>query len=74
MLEPGVLLNGVQLDLDSDTRLVAPLRLQNVTSLHLDARGVRLGFELVAMDHETLRVLQRYIDQTQKRRRTLRLD
>jgi c-di-GMP-binding flagellar brake protein YcgR len=74
MLEPGVLLNGVQLDLDSDTRLVAPLRLQHVTSLHLDARGVRLGCELVNMDNETLRVLQRYIDQTQKRRRALRLD
>jgi hypothetical protein len=64
----------VQLDLDSDTRLVAPLRLQHVTSLHLDARGVRLGCELVNMDKETLRVLQRYIDQTQKRRRALRLD
>jgi len=74
MLEPGVLLNGVQLDLDSDTRLVAPLRLQHVTSLHLDARGVRLGCELANMDREMLRVLQRYIDQTQKRRRTLRLD
>jgi len=74
MLEPGVLLNGVDLDLDADTHIVAPLRLQHVTSLHLEARGVRLGCELVNASNESLRALQRYIDQTQKRRRLMVLD
>lgn len=74
MLEPGVLLNGVDLDLDADTHIVAPLRLQHVTSLHLEARGVRLGCELVNASNESLRALQRYIDQTQKRRRLMILD
>ncbi|MDO9316135.1 MAG: flagellar brake protein [Burkholderiaceae bacterium] len=74
MIEPGVLLNGVELDLDVDTNITAPLRLQHVTSLHLDARGVRLGCELVNASNDNLRVLQRYIDQTQKRRRLMVLD
>ncbi len=71
MIEPGVLLNGVDLDLDADTRITAPLRLQHVTSLHLDACGVRLGCEMVNASNDSLRALQRYIDQTQKRRRLL---
>ena len=74
MIEPGVLLNGVELDLDSDTHVVTSLRLQHVTSLHVDARGVRLGCELVNANNESLRLLQRYIDQTQKRRRLMVLD
>lgn len=71
MIEPGVLLNGVDLDLDADTRITAPLRLQHVTSLQLNARGVRLGCEMVNASNDSLRALQRYIDQTQKRRRLL---
>lgn len=74
MIEPGVLLNGVDLDLDADTRISAPLRLQHVTSLQLDARGVRLGCEMVNPSNDSLRALQRYIDQTQKRRRLMVLD
>lgn len=74
MIEPGVLLNGVDLELDGDTRITAPLRLQHVTSLHLDAGGVRLGCEMVNPDSDSMRALQRYIDQTQKRRRLIATD
>lgn len=71
-LQPGVVLNGVEIELDVDTRVTTPLRLQHVTSLNHDARGVRLGFEVVDPSAEVLRVLQRYIDQTQRRQRVLK--
>ncbi len=70
-LNPGVVLNGVQIELDMDTRVSTSLRLQHVTSLNHDARGVRLGCEIVEPTPDVLRALQRYIDQTQKRQRAL---
>ncbi|HEV7914565.1 MAG TPA: flagellar brake protein [Albitalea sp.] len=70
-LDAGVLLNGVTIDLDADTRVSTGLRLQHVTSLNPDSRGVRLGCEMVSPGSDGLRALQRYIDQTQKRRRLL---
>lgn len=70
-LNPGVVLNGVQIELDMDTRVSTSLRLQHVTSLNQDARGVRLGCEIVDPSADVLRTLQRYIDQTQKRQRAL---
>lgn len=70
-LAAGVVLNGVQIELDIDTRVTTALRLQHVTSLNHDARGVRLGCEIVNPSAEVLRSLQRYIDQTQKRQRAL---
>ena len=70
-LAPGVLMNGVVLDLDGDTRVQTALRLQHVTSLNPESRGVRLGCEMVAPGPDGQRALQRYIDQTQKRRRLL---
>jgi c-di-GMP-binding flagellar brake protein YcgR len=73
-LDPGVLMNGVVIDLDADTRVHTGLRLQHVTSLNLESQGVRLGCEMVGAAPEGLRALQRYIDQTQKRRRMLSLE
>jgi len=73
-LTPGVLMNGAVLELDADTRVHTALRLQHVTSLNPDSRGVRLGCEMVGANADGLRALQRYIDQTQKRRRMLSLD
>jgi len=70
-LQPGVVLNGVQIELDMDTRVNVSLRLQHVTSLNHDARGVRLGCEIVNPPADVLRSMQRYIDQTQKRQRAL---
>jgi flagellar brake protein len=73
-LDPGVLMNGVTLELDADTQVRTGLRLQHVTSINPEASGVRLGCEMVAPQSDGLRALQRYIDQTQKRRRMLSLD
>ena len=70
-LDPGVLMNGVVMDLDADTRVHTGLRLQHVTSLNPESGGVRLGCEMVSPGHDGLRSLQLYIDQTQKRRRLL---
>lgn len=73
MLEPGVLINRVQLELDATTRFEAGLRLHHVTSIHSESSGVRLGCEMVRLSQEAERTLQRYVDQTQKRRRTMGL-
>jgi c-di-GMP-binding flagellar brake protein YcgR len=73
-MQPGVVINRVQLDLDADTRLELDLRLQHVTSLNSNSRGVRLGCEFVKPGGDALRQLQRFIDQTQKRRRLMALD
>jgi c-di-GMP-binding flagellar brake protein YcgR len=70
-LPPGVVLNGVQMDLDVDTRIHVALRLQHVTSINPESRGVRLGCEMVNPGSDVTRALQRYIDQTQKRQRLL---
>jgi flagellar brake protein len=72
-LPPGVVLNGVQIELDVDTRITTALRLQHVTSINPDSHGVRLGCEMVNPSSEVLRNLQRFIDQTQKRQRMLSL-
>jgi c-di-GMP-binding flagellar brake protein YcgR len=70
-LTPGVVLNGVMIELGLDTRLITSLRLQHVTSLNQDAKGVRLGCEMVEPSADALRTLQRYINQTQRRARAL---
>ncbi|MES2717901.1 MAG: flagellar regulator YcgR PilZN domain-containing protein [Pseudomonadota bacterium] len=74
-LPPGLELGGVVLDLDTDTTLDVALRIQHVTSVQgKTGTSLRLGCELLRLDAGTLRTLQRYIDQTQKRRRLLSLD
>lgn len=73
-LVPGIVMNGVVIDLDADTQVQTGLRLQHVTSINPESGGVRLGCEMVAPQVEGMRALQRYIDQTQKRRRLLSRD
>ncbi len=73
-LQPGMVMNRVQVDLDADTRFHTDLRLQHVTSAHQDVQGVRLGCEFVNAGSDALRALQRFIDQTQKQRRMLSID
>ena len=68
-MQPGGVINQVEITLDADTRFHVDLRLQHVTSLNTDSRGVRLGCEFVNVDANASRALQRYIDQTQKRGR-----
>ena len=72
-MQPGGVMNQVELDLDADTRFHVNLRLQHVTSLNSDARGVRLGCEFARADSTALRALQRFIDTTQKRSKLLAL-
>lgn len=73
-LEPGIRVAGVRIELDTETRFEATLQLQHVTSILPGQRGVRVGCEWVRLGGGAERSLQRYIDQTQKRRRLLSLD
>jgi c-di-GMP-binding flagellar brake protein YcgR len=68
-LEPGISIDHVVIELDPNTQLEATLRLQHVASIQPDSGALRLGCELVELTAEAQRTLQRYIDQTQKRRR-----
>lgn len=70
-LPQGSVLAGVQLELDAQTRLTVALRVVHVGPALPGSRGVRLGCELLGVGSEGTRALQRYIDQTQRRRRSL---
>jgi flagellar brake protein len=75
-LQPGAELRGVRIDLDADTRFESTLMLHHVTSIapgDAGTAGVRVGCEWLRMGGDAERALQRYIDQTQKRRRLLAL-
>jgi len=73
-MNAGVLLQNVRIELDGDTRLYVSLRLQHVTSLNAEARGVRLGLEFIRPGGDALRTLQRFIDLTQKRGKLMALN
>ena len=70
-LEPGVSLQGVRIELDADTRFDVTLQLHHVTSIPGSDLGVRIGCEWLRLAGSAERALQRYIEQTQKRRRLL---
>ncbi len=74
LINAGVTLPGVRMELDDDTRLDITLRLQHVTSINNEGRGVRLGFEFVRPGGDTVRALQRFIDLTQKRGKLMALN
>ena len=73
-LQAGTRVSEVTIELDTDARFVSALQLQHVTSLNAGDTGVRLGCEWINLPGPAERVLQRWIDQTQKRRRMLSLD
>jgi c-di-GMP-binding flagellar brake protein YcgR len=73
-LEPGTRLSSVRIELDADTRFETGLQLQHVTDIQPGQRGVRIGCEWLRLPASAERTLQRYIDQTQKRRRLLALE
>ena len=73
-LKPGANIQGVRLSLDEETIIDAGLLLHHVTSTGAENGSVRLGCEIVGMNGIAQRALQKYIDQTQKRRRMLSLD
>ncbi|PXW91932.1 c-di-GMP-binding flagellar brake protein YcgR [Sphaerotilus hippei] len=69
----GTVLGEVRLDLDAShsTRLV--LKVIRIGAVHAVQGGVRLGCEIVNLPLASGRVLQRYLEQTQQRRRMLSL-
>ena len=73
-IEPGLTLHGVQLELDADTRFMGSLQILHLSSMNPQGHGLRAGCEWHALPADSQRALQRYIDQTQKRRRLLSLD
>jgi len=73
-LQPGAVIKGVRLSLDAETQIDAGLMLHHVTSTGAENGSVRLGCEVVNMNPVSQRVLQKYIDHTQKRRRMMALD
>jgi c-di-GMP-binding flagellar brake protein YcgR len=73
-VQPGVQVNRVEFDLDAETRFTVDLRILHASSLNNESRGARLGCEFVRAGAEVERTLQRFIDQTQKRRRMMALD
>jgi c-di-GMP-binding flagellar brake protein YcgR len=70
-IQPGARLDPVEVDLDALTRLNVALRVVHVSVLDGGGNGTRLGCEWLRMSGEGARVLQRYIDLTQKRQRLL---
>ncbi|MEY2686794.1 MAG: hypothetical protein RL375_992 [Pseudomonadota bacterium] len=70
-IEPGTRLDPVEIDLDALTRLNVALRVVHVSVLDGGTTGTRLGCEWVHMGGDGARVLQRYIDLTQKRQRLI---
>lgn len=72
-MQPGVLFAQVLIELDDDTQFPVELRLQHVTSLSGSGKGVRLGCEFTRIDPVSQRLLQRFIDLTQKRARLMAL-
>ena len=73
-LQAGTQLGQVTVTLDDDTRFTVSLQLQHLSSLSLADNGLRLGCEWQRLGGGDQRVLQRWIDQTQKRRRLLALE
>ncbi|MDL5033595.1 flagellar brake protein [Pelomonas sp. APW6] len=72
-LPPGLALPGCVLELDRDTRLEVGLKLLHVTQHAEVQSGRHLGCAFETLPPDTARALQLYIDQTQKRRRQMRL-
>ena len=68
-LQAGTVLGEVSVALDGDTRFTVSLQLQHISSLGLGNNGLRLGCEWQRLSGSAQRLLQRWIDQTQKRRR-----
>ncbi len=73
-LQAGTRIADVVVELDLENRFSATLQLQHVTALGTHDTGVRLGCEWQQLSGQSERVLQRWIDHTQKRRRLLALD
>ena len=79
-LQAGTRFGDIRMELDAETQFAAAATLHHVSSLSSgernaagNDRGVRLGCEWHGLGGSAERVLQRWIDQAQKRRRLLTL-
>lgn len=72
LLQAGSRLQGVRIELDAETRFEAGLVIHHISALNSGTHH-RMGCEWQGIDGPALRALQRYIDNTQKRRRLLQL-
>ena len=72
-LRPGVTLHGAEVQLDSDSSFVTALQIQHVSSMQLPEGSHRLGCQWQQLGTPAERLLQRYVNQTQKRHRLLSL-
>lgn len=68
-IEAGLVLAGVVVELDRDTRFEVQLRLQHIAAP--GPQGSQIGCQFVELSPMAARALHVYIDQTQKRRRLL---
>lgn len=68
----GTILNRVELQLDRGTQFHAGLRIQHVNSFSDASNGMRLGCAFERLPAPAAGILQRFIDQTQKRMRLRR--
>ncbi len=68
-IEAGTVLVGAVLDLEVNVRIQTDLRVQHISSLSASAAGQKLGCQFVNPNSSSLRNLQHYIAQTQKRAR-----
>ena len=68
----GTVVTAASVELDRDTRFSASLRSHHVHPFN--AAGTLVGMAFAQIDHAATCELHRYIDQTQKRSRLLRLD
>ena len=66
--------DDVVLDFDAETRFSATLLLHHLSTMNSDAIGLRMGCELVKLPAAAERMLQLYIDQTQKKRRLMAVE
>ncbi len=73
-LWPGSEIAAARVELDAQTSFVAALALRHVTCIQPNTQGARLGCEWLRLDGVAERVLQRYIELTQKRRRMMALE
>jgi c-di-GMP-binding flagellar brake protein YcgR len=73
LLQAGTLVGEAHVELDEQTRFSSGLLVQHVSAAGTDEHGVRLGCEWAALGGLSERVLQRWIDLAQKRRRLLSL-
>lgn len=75
ILPPGQVAQGLVLELDRISALRVSLLPHHISPIGGDAGGIQqLGCSFVELDTTASRSLQVYVDQTQKRRRLLKLD